>query len=203
VSRLTLRRRRIYVPTANGFFRFWNWFWIVFGALVHHGPDGIRVTDNNTRDDPRRRRLTRLMICLNAFRTTENDFNDVASLRQYYRTHTYFNIRYLCMYIILYCMPYCVHLVTTWAEPVGVRSSEKKTNNRRRITFVRRENRLSKTYNGWARITHNINIIHSIIFVGIYLSELRDYIIYIFFFWNIVHGLNITNNIVELISYSM
>lgn len=52
VSRLT--RRRIYVPTANGFFRFWNRFWIVFGALVHHGPDGIRVTDNNTRDDPRR-----------------------------------------------------------------------------------------------------------------------------------------------------
>lgn len=52
VSRLT--RRRIYAPTANGFFRFWNRFWIVFGALVHHGPDGIRVTDNNTRDDPRR-----------------------------------------------------------------------------------------------------------------------------------------------------
>jgi len=29
------------------------------------------------------RRLTCLMICLNAFQTTENDFNDVASLHQY------------------------------------------------------------------------------------------------------------------------
>jgi len=46
-----------------------------------------------------------LMICLNAFQTTEYDFNDVASLRQYYRKHTYFNIRYLYIYIrILYAV---------------------------------------------------------------------------------------------------
>lgn len=53
------------IPTANGFFRFWNWFWIVFGALVHHGPDDIRVTDNNTRDDPRRRPLFEVADVLN------------------------------------------------------------------------------------------------------------------------------------------
>lgn len=86
------------------------------------------------------RRLTCLMICLNAFQTTENDFNDVASLHQYtyiHHTRTYFNSIYLWCIVSVWSRrglnPWGCYLQRRKVIGVASHSSDAKTDCRKRI----------------------------------------------------------------------